>query len=136
MFRRNFMKVAIASIGALFVPKVKAGAKIADTDPRKLDPPARQVPPLPTLEWLQEHNKDVIAFYATYITSQGYGPDWTAEVYCRKDKARDGSRGTNYRADLVFRDGKWRAEDRRAWANSATYAYTKKGEWPDWLRKF
>ena len=153
MFRRRFLKTVLASIGAAFVP-TKSKAKQERMVVHPIDPEfmkricntVPQVPFLPTLEWLREHNPDIVGVsVAMYDTGRdlhnafmrGVGPSigrtWIGYVYKKVDhlQTRDGSV-----AQLFWRDGKWNVVDELRLGRHGSYSYVKKVEWPDWLRKF
>lgn len=117
--RRSFLKqmacVAEGSaIGSVFT-------KVADAEQTKF-------PFLPTLEFLQEHNKDVCSFNAAY-DSHGI---WTASVY-----SKDYSRGFEDRiVRLYWENRRWIAVDLFYLNETDKWVYGKRIKWPNWLRKF
>ncbi len=119
MNRRNFIKATAAGVVGLFlVRKTKAGA---------ID-----VPPLPTLEFLQEHNPDVVTFYAEYSTRG----TWSGLAF-RSTYSKFGDPYiADYRVLLFYEDGRWFAVDKQYRDDTSKLHYYNKISWPTWLRKF
>ena len=112
MFRRRFLKTVLACIGVVLVPK-KAEAV--------------EVPFLPTLAWLREHDCRVCQFVAEY---NGCGT-WMAWV------CADVFDDYNWTRLFHGPDG-WMVIKKTRINNDELRAHYegRVGEWPDWLRKF
>ncbi len=120
MNRRNFIKATAAGVVGLFLVR-KTKAKTID------------VPSLPTLEFLQEHNPDIEFFQATYSTRG----TWDGFAWRRNPSGKKLS-SEEHRALLFFENGEWFAVDKQ-WRESGGLSrlrYYNKIDWPNWLRKF
>lgn len=113
MIRRKFLKSLALAVGSLFVPKESK----------------QEIPFLPTLEWLQEHDKDVYSFSANYNARHNI---WTGLV-CPSGPGRD---WYNERVLLFFENGKWIAVEYYMMNVFGKYFYDERAEWPSWLRRF
>ncbi len=111
MIRREFLKTVGASASCGFLPKTIE----------------QDMPFLPTLEYLQEHNRDIEVFTATYSTRQS----WSGFVYCNSRGGYDDSL-----VSFMWESGRWIAVDGMYRDKYGKLCYYEQMEWPDWIRKF
>lgn len=88
-----------------------------------------ETPFIPTLEFLQETNKDIIDVCTTYTSRFG---QWE----CLVIKRIHGEKICGIWARLFSEDGKWIAVEHYTRELDGKLGYTKKVKWPKWLRKF
>ena len=101
MLRRNFLKVAVLGLCG-----------------KRPKSEHQEIPPLPPVEYFQEHNKSVWAFSADYRARQEGEPAlgefvswWGSASRFISDKKQKNESWREYlrkkRVDLAFVDGKW-----------------------------
>ena len=154
MLRRRFLRTVLASIAAMFVPKkVKAEQELRTVEP--MDPVfmkllcdhSKTVPFLPTLEWLREHNPDIVGVvismhetggdpHDTFMRGVGSstGRTWTGYIHRKLYPLQ--TYDTYIMAQLFWKDGTWSVVDQLRLTRNGAYSYANKHEWPDWLRRF
>jgi hypothetical protein len=120
MNRRSCLKGLGVFLAGMFLPK----------KPKHEKPEQVKVPFLPTLEWLQEHNPDIIVFIAEYST-RGYWYGYTFRKH--KELPTLNNRTFVY---LFWENEKWVVGDSLYRHNDGMVSYKKKIPWPNWLRKF
>ena len=111
-----------------FLGKIGYGVAGIFAFPRKAK--AQEFPFMPTLEWLQEHNKEIQNCNTAYTNR---GQVWDTIV----SRKSNGRKNRQYWFAIFFwENGKWVAVDREFRHEDGRLDYFNKIAWPSWVRKF
>lgn len=89
-----------------------------------------EIPFVPTLEWLQEHNPDIESLHANYDANRR---TWSAFIHRKIEPVQTWE---EHRCLLSWENHRWIAVDEFIYSVDGSRQYGNQIEWPDWLRKF